>query len=133
MTPAAHAWSGPPAGIQWRLIAGSKKLSTRFFSVQIAGTATGLFALEPPRVRVEIRAKGKSVSMTVSASHGFEEATGDVHLRASATDPKEIEPNTVALMITEEISQKTVGLSLLDATTGAELANLDQIEVATSM
>ena len=57
-----------------------------------AGQSTGLFGLEPPKVRVEVRAKGKCVSTPVSASYGFEEATGDVQLRASADDPKQIEP-----------------------------------------
>jgi hypothetical protein len=66
----------------------------------------------------------------VSASYGFEEATGDVQLRASATDPKQIEPDTVTLMVdVEEIGQKTVSVSLLDSTSGTELANLDKIEV----
>jgi hypothetical protein len=133
ITPSDQAPGGPFGGIHWNLTAGSKKLSTRFFSVQIAGTATGLFGLEPPRVRVEIRSKGKSVSKAVSASYGFDEATGDVHLRASTSDPKAIEPNTVALMITEEVPQKTVGVSLIDANSGTELANLDRIENAISM
>jgi hypothetical protein len=69
------------------------------------------------------------VSRPVSASYGFEEATGDVQLRAAA-DPRQIEPNTVTLMVeVEEIGQKTVGVSLLDAASGAELAALDKIEV----
>ncbi len=130
MTPTAQALSGPPTGIQWSLSTGSKKLSTRFFSVQVGGASTGLFGLEPPKVRVEVRAKGKCVSTPVSASYGFEEATGDVQLRASATDPKQIEPDTVTLMVNvEQIGQKTVGVSLLDSTSGTELANLDKIEV----
>jgi hypothetical protein len=130
MMPTARSHSGPPAGIHWVLSTGSKKLSTRFFSVQVGGTSTGLFGLEPPKVRVEVRAKGKCVSTPVSASHGFEEATGDVQLRASANEPKRIEPNTVTLMVeVEAIGQKTVGVSLLDATSGAELASLDKIEV----
>jgi hypothetical protein len=130
MTPTAQALSGPPTGIKWVLSTGSKKLSTRFFSVQVGGASTGLFGLEPPKVRVEIRAKGKCVSTPVSASYGFEEATGDVQLRASANDPKEIEPDTVTLMVeVEEIGQKTVSVSLLDATSGAELAGVDKIEV----
>lgn len=134
MTPTAQALSGPPTGIKWVLSTGSKKLSTRFFSVQVGGTSTGLFGLEPPKVRVEIRAKGKCVSTPISASYGFEEATGDVQLRASADDAKEIEPDTVTLMVeVEEIGQKTVGVSLLDATSGAELISLDKIEVAVSM
>jgi hypothetical protein len=132
MTTTAQALSGPPTGIKWSLSTGSKKLSTRFFSVQVGGASSGLFGLEPPKVRVEIRAKGKCVSAPVSASYGFEEATGDVQLRASANDPREIEPDTVTLMVAvDEIDQKTVGISLLDATSGAELASLDKIEVTT--
>jgi hypothetical protein len=132
MTPTAQALFGPPTGIKWILSTGSKKLSTRFFSVQVTGTSTGLFSLEPPKVRVELRAKGKCVSTPVSASYGFEEATGDVQLRASANDPRQIDPNTVTLMVdVDEIGQKTVSISLLDATSGAELASLDKIEVTT--
>ena len=83
-------------------------------------------------MRVEVRAKGKCVSTPVSASYGFEEATGDVQLRPSATDARQIEPDTVTLMVdVEQIGQKTVSISLLDATSGAELASLDKIEVTT--
>ena len=46
MTPTAQGLSGPPTGIQWALTAGSKKLSTRFFSVQVSGQTTGLFGIE---------------------------------------------------------------------------------------
>ena len=45
----------------------------------------------------------------------------------------EIEPNTVTLMIVDDIPQKTVGVSLLDALTGAELAILDRIEANISL
>ncbi len=68
MTTTAQALSNPPTGIQWTLTTGSKKLSTRFFSVQISGQIGGLLVLELPRVRVEVRAKGKYVSVPVSAS-----------------------------------------------------------------
>ena len=40
---------------------------------------------------------------------------------------------TVTVMITEEPAQKTVGLYLIDANSGAELASLDRIENAISM
>jgi len=69
----------------------------------------------------------------VSASYGFEDATGEVTLKLAASDPKKLEPNTITVMLTEELTQKTVGIYLLDATTGAELASLDKIEVAISM
>ena len=124
---------GPPAGISWTLIPGSQKLTTRFFSVQITGANTGLFDVTTPKVRAELRAKGKVVSRAVSASYGFDEATGDIVLRNEESNSKKIEANTVTLMIIDEPDQKNVGLYLLDATTGAELARLEKIEVTIAM
>ena len=54
-------------------------------------------------------------------------------LKVAETDNKRIEPNTVTVMLSEEISQKTVGVCLLDATTGAELAAPLTVDVAISM
>jgi hypothetical protein len=130
-----HPAAKPPAtstGIQWTLTPGTAKLTTSFFSVQIAGTESesSLFELEPPKVRIELRANKKCVSVPVSASYGFENATGEVKLKVAEDDNKRIEPNTVTVMLSEEISQKTVGVYLLDATTGAELAAPLTVEVA---
>lgn len=127
--------SAPTTGIQWTLTPGTAKLTTRFFSVQIAGSQSqsGLFEFEPPKVRIELRANKKCVSMPVSASYGFEDATGEVKLKISESDNKRIEPNTVTVMLSEEISQKTVGVYLLDAITGAELAAPLTVDVAISM
>lgn len=131
--PSAKPTSGRPVGIVWTITPGSQKLSTRFFSVQITGVNTGLFDIAPPKVRVELRAKGKTISRAVSASYGFEEATGDVALRNDETNTKNIAPNTVTLMVIEEPDQKNVGLYLLDAATGAELSRLEKIEVTIAM
>lgn len=120
-------------GIDWYLIPGSTKISTRFFSVQIKGVASGLFEVVPPKVRVEIRAKNRPISTPVSASYGFEEGTGNVQLRLSEDESKSVESNTVTLAITEETTQKTVTLHLLDATSGIELKRLEKIEVAISI
>lgn len=127
--------SAPSTGIQWTLTPGTAKLTTRFFSVQIAGnqSESSLFGFEPPKVRIELRANKKCVSMPVSASYGFEDATGEVKLKISETDNKRIETNTVTVMLSEEISQKTVGVYLLDAITGAELATPLTVDVAISM
>lgn len=122
-----------PAGIVWRLLPGSQRLTTRFFSVQITGASQGLFDIEPPKVRIELRAKGKVISRAVSASYGFEESTRDVALKRDDADPKKVASNTVTLMVMEEPDQKTVGLYLLDAATGAELSRLEKIEVAIAM
>src|SRR6266478_5773877 len=58
----------PATSIQWTLSPGTPKLTTRFFSVQIAGTETesSLFGFEPPKVRIELRANKKCVSVPVS-------------------------------------------------------------------
>lgn len=125
----------PTAGIVWTLTPGSAKLTTRFFSVQVGGSLDrpGLFLHEPPTIRLEIRANRKCVSRPVSASYGFEDATGEVKLRFSEQDPRWIEPNTVTLMITEEISQKTVGIHLLDASTHMELTSALSVEAAIAL
>jgi hypothetical protein len=130
MTPTAQALAGPPTSIDWTLTPGTPKLTTRFFSVQISGVGTGLFAVQPPKVRVEIHVKGACVSRPVSASYGFEDATGEVNLRVLADDTKVIDPNTVTVMLVDEIAEKAVRVHLLDATSGAELARLDRIEVS---
>jgi hypothetical protein len=126
---------GATIGISWRLTPGTAKLTTRFFSVQVAGeqSEASLFSFEPPKVRLEIRANKKVVSVPVSASYGFEDATGEVKLKVAEQDTKRIEPNTVALMVQDDVNQKTVGIYLLDATTGVELAPPLTVEVAISM
>ena len=101
--------------------------------MQITGVNTGLFDIVPPRVRVELRAKRKTISRAVSASYGFEEATGDVALRNDEENTKNIAANTVTLMVVEEPGQKYVELYLLDSATGAELSRLEKIEVAIAM
>jgi hypothetical protein len=127
--------SAPTSGIAWTLIPGTAKLTTRFFSVQITGTQgqASLFGFEPPTVRIELRANKKCVSHAVSASYGFEDATGEAKLKVAEQDNKQIEPNTVTVMLSEEIAQKTVGVYLLDATTGAELASPLTVDVAISI
>jgi PglZ domain-containing protein len=125
----------PTTGIEWTLTPGTRKLTTRFFSVQIGGVQgqSTLFGFEPPKVRIEVWANKKCVSTPVSASYGFEDATGEVKLKVAEQDAKRIETNTVTVMIAEKITQKTVGIHLLDATTGAELATPLTVEVAISM
>jgi hypothetical protein len=116
----------------WKLTPGTPKVSTRFFSVQIAGEVSSLFEAKTPKVRVEIRSGNDSLATAISASYGFTDATGDVQLRHLSEDPRKIEPNTVTLMITKEPAGKklTVSIVLLDAETGVELSRLDEIEMA---
>ncbi len=133
LQPRAKSVAGPPSGIEWKLTPGSQKLTTRFFSVLVEGRNTSLFVLEPPKVRIEIRAKGKNVSRPVSASYGFDEATGDVVLKKHDASPQDIAPNTITLMVVEEVDQKTVGLYLVDGASEAELTRVEKIEVAIAL
>jgi hypothetical protein len=119
--------------IKWELVAGSRKLSTRFFSVQIRGRAESLLAIDPPRVRVEIREGTQILSVPVSALYGFEEATGTVNLRTADGEAKAIDPNTVAMHIAKEPVTDSVTVHLLDAATGRELSRLGPIEVSISI
>jgi len=121
---------GTTSEITWNIVLGSQKISTRLCSVQITGKAAGLFELVPPRVRIEIRSGQRCISFPVSASYGLEEATGDVQLKRDENDPQAIEPNTIALAITEPAPKAMVSLHVLDATSGVELARLDKIEMA---
>jgi hypothetical protein len=122
---------GLGAFVEWKLIPGSPKITTRFFSIQVIETAIGLFDFMPPKVRVEIRSGSQVLSTPVSASYGFSDATGDVQLKISQMDPKTTEPNTITLMITKEQNKKiNVTIYLFDANTGDELAQLENIEMA---
>jgi hypothetical protein len=115
------------------LIAGSKKISTRFFSVQVKGSATVFFESEPPKIRIEVRAEGKVVSTPVSASYGFVEATADVQLKLIEEGNREIEPNTITLLIQDDAPRGLASVHLLDATSGVELKKLPKIELAISI
>jgi hypothetical protein len=121
--------------IAWSLRLGGSSLKIgRYCSVQVAGQAKVLFELTPPSVRVEARsAAGKTISVPATASYGFHEGSGDVQLELKADDPRAIEPDAVALRIVDDTPQKNIVILLLDAASGAELARLSGVEVATSI
>ena len=102
--------AGQPSQIEWILTPGRDKITTRFFSVQVSGRvpSRSMFDAEPPLVRVEVRAAGKTVSSPVTTTYGLQEATGELQMRWGGENSFELEPNTVALMLTGEISQKRV-------------------------
>lgn len=118
------------AQIEWILKPGSNKITTRFYSVQVSGKAVGMFEMVPPRVRLEVRAKTKTLSVPVAATYGYQEATGEVELQVKAGSFGEIEPNTIMVMINGETDQKTVSVVLIDAATDKPLESLDKVEFA---
>ena len=121
------------AQVQWTLTLGSRTISTRFLSVTIEGQSAELLPLEPPAVRVEVRADDQPISVPVSASYGFQETTKDVQLALDVDAREAIARNTVTLMIAETPPVEAVTVHLLDATTGIGLARLDQVPFAITL
>jgi hypothetical protein len=121
------------ARLQWVLELGSRTISTRFLSVTVEARSEELLPVEPPAVRVEVRAGDQPISVPVSASYGFEEATKDVQLALDAEDPRNVAKNTVTLMITETPPVETVTVHLLDATTGVSLMRRDRVPFSISL
>lgn len=134
IVPTASAPTAAGGDIAWTLALGSKKISTRFCTVQISGQSTGLFAAisDLPRVRVEIMAGKDVLSTPIAASYGFSEATHDAQLVFAGEESRALATNTVTLMMTQELGKPVtlVSIHLFDATTGRQLASLDQVEMA---
>lgn len=103
----------PP--FSWSVKPGSKKITTRFFTVTIeAKTNTpDLFAVLP-RVRAEIRVGTHVISVPVSASFGFNEVTRDVTMQYDENDPSRLATNAITLQITDVPELDSVTLYLLD-------------------
>lgn len=116
--------------IRWVLTLGKPTISTRFLSVTIEGEPQELLPIDPPLVRVEVRAGDRPISVPVSASYGFQEATKDIQLQLEPDTPSTIAKNTVSLMIAEEPSVDEVTVHLLDATTGVSLARREHVPFA---
>ncbi|MGB3216486.1 MAG: hypothetical protein WBD79_03705, partial [Anaerolineae bacterium] len=119
--------TGAGAQVKWTLSLGSPKITTRFVSVTVEGSSGELLPVEPPTVRVEVRAEASAISAPVSASYGFSEATRDVKLALAADSSQRIAPVTVTLMITETPKVSRVTMHLLDASTGVSLTRLDGV------
>jgi len=137
LTPAVTVAEQAAPGFAWDLRPGSKKISTQFYSVLVEGKVEGLFATEPPRVRVEVQVKNEVVSQVVAAAYGFIEATQEIalQLQTIAEGAAEIEPNHVTLMIDSVAASKasTATVLLLDAATGRTLKRLDGVAVAIAL
>ena len=101
----------PP--FHWEMEPGGKKITTRFFSVTIKGSADNLLAA-PPRVRVELHSGGQVISQPVAATYGYNESTRDVSMKFIEETPGSLAPNTITLQVTEIPSASKVSLHLLD-------------------
>lgn len=130
-TPTAAAKGKSARKLTWDVSLGSAKITARFLSVRIQARSGGLFEEAWPMVRVEVRAGGEVCAVPVSATYGYQEATGAVAMRSSGASTAETEPNTVALMLTGKApSRGVVSVHLVDAATGVDLKKLENLEVS---
>ena len=117
--------------IIWSMDYGGRKLTTRYFSVNISAKAGhSLSSIKPQRIRLELREQGACISKTISASYGFEDATGEIQMKNAEKEPWTMEPNTITLQITKDPSEKKVSLHLQGALTEIELAPPKTIDVS---
>jgi len=84
-----------------KLLPGAKKLTTRFFSVQITGVGTGLFEMEPPKVRVNC---GRRVSRSRRREClvWLREATGERNAELTDTDSRQMNEHGHVMVTMEE-------------------------------
>jgi hypothetical protein len=117
--------------VVWSMDYGGRKLTTRYFSVNISAKAGhSLSSIKPHRIRLELREQDACISKAISASYGFEDATLEIQMKNAEKEPWTMEPNTITLQITKDISEKKVSLHLLDALTDIELAPAKTIDVS---
>jgi hypothetical protein len=112
------------AAIQWTLTTGSRVVSTRFLSVQLAGRASALFVEAPPKVRLEARAGRDVVSRPVASLYGFDEETGLIAMAWQDDNRRELRPNTVTLMLDLPVGTRELSIVLLDGETERILATI---------
>ena len=135
--PKHAAEAAPAAAISWELTLNSRKISTRFLTVQVGGRVENPQLLEPalPRVRVEVRVGDAIVSEPVAATYDFSESVAEVGMKLS--EGADLEPNTVTLMVDPDRDPAARGgvasIRLLDATTGVELDRRDDVEIDISV
>jgi len=131
LTPRSGVAGAGSKKLKWNMVLGSQKITSRFLSLTICGQSEGLFDADWPSVRIEVRFGNDVCSMPVSGTYGYNEATGEVALKAKVGDQSVTEPDTVALMLTGKApSRGTVSIHVLDAISGVELKRIDSVEVS---
>ncbi len=123
-----------PADVEWEIKLGSAKIATRIISVRVGGRSTSLLDPALPRGRVEVRSGGAVISEPLMAAYDYSEASRDFGINLG--EGGELEENTLTMQIEPEKSPQAGGeasVHLLDATTGVELARLDDVEIDISV
>lgn len=121
----------PRAEVDWRISLGSRTISSPFVTVVVEGRAAGLFPVQSPRVRVEVREGRQVLSRPVSAAYGFDEATGSVVMEPSE-EGRALRKNSVLVRLDPLPTTSQVEVVLIASGTGdagAVVASMEQVPV----
>lgn len=133
LTPKTQRSDAGTGDIAWTLTSGSTRITTRLYTVSVAGRQVGLFEATVPPIRVEVRAGPETISRLLFADYGLSETTQELQLqfkRGDSSDTVEIEPCSVVMEINDERAQSDrVTVYLFDVRTGRELSRIDAIEL----
>lgn len=129
LMPRANSRGDGPSEAAWSMTLGSAKITSRFITVNIQAEIAALFAGEPPRIRVEVRGDGRVISSMVGATYGFAESSGEILMRLEEGEQRQLDQNTIMLMLTGAPSGNHVSVDLMDAVTGRILKKVDNVEV----
>jgi hypothetical protein len=114
----------PAAGeaAQIELVLGTKKITSRFFSVTATYKLSGLYSPETIRVITRVISGNKEIGNAAMSAYGFEGSTKEISLEKG-------KPNPITFMLTETENIQNVWVQFLDAATQKELAKTEQIPV----
>ena len=129
LKPGVGSPSATPREIAWDITLGSAKITSRFVTATVRAEIASLFAGEPPRVRAEVRQGTRVLSSMVGATYGFAESSGEVLMRFAGGEQRELEQNTVTMMLTGEPQGNCVSIYLLDAVGGRTLKKIECVQV----
>jgi len=102
------------------------RVTSRVFTVAASYAVAGLFDVTSRPVRCLSWHRGEIVARAVAAAYGYDETTGQVILEKERV-------NYITLMLTRDVNQGSLMISLLDPATEAELARLDDVPIEISI
>lgn len=112
----------PLAQVTFSLTMERPRVTSRVFTVAASYTVTSLFDVNSRRVRCMAQHRGEAVAHAVAAAYGYDDRTREVTLEKDRV-------NYITLMLTKEVAQGSLIVSLVDPETEAELARLENVEV----
>jgi hypothetical protein len=107
---------------QIELAIGTKKITTRFFSVTATYKLPGLYSPKTIRVITQVKSGNKDIGSAAMSSYGFKEGAKEILLEKG-------KPNPITFILTETENIQNVWVQILDVVTQKELAKTEQIPV----